>query len=197
MVQYYAAAPYPSAQGNERPLVRGDNGLGVAGFIISLLGFLTCGVLSPVGLLLSLTGLMRRPRGFAIAGTVLGLIGTALIGGFVAMTVLAAKEASLAVERASQEATTRAAIAAAEADVQQKIAESGELPEGIEGNKVVVRRSDAWGGALRYDRGDNAFTVRSAGADGRFDTADDFTSMSGGMGEAAPAAEEAPLIPLE
>src|SRR3954447_25698103 len=50
------------------------NGLGLAGSITSLVGIVTCGVLSPVGLLLSLIGLLKSPRGFAVAGTVLGLI---------------------------------------------------------------------------------------------------------------------------
>src|SRR4051794_39566029 len=53
------------------------NGLGLAGFITSLVGLVTCGVISPVGLILSLIGLMKSPRGFAVAGTILGLIGSA------------------------------------------------------------------------------------------------------------------------
>ncbi|HHK42428.1 MAG TPA: hypothetical protein ENJ50_08425, partial [Planctomycetaceae bacterium] len=52
------------------------NGLGIAGFIISLLGFLSCGLLSPIGFLLSLVGLTKQPRGFAIAGAIIGAIGT-------------------------------------------------------------------------------------------------------------------------
>ena len=52
------------------------NGLGIAGFIVSLVGFLSCGLLSPIGFLLSLVGLTKQPRGFAIAGAIIGAIGT-------------------------------------------------------------------------------------------------------------------------
>lgn len=49
-----------------------SNGLGVAGFVTSLVSlFLSCGLLSPVSMLLSLIGLMKRPRGFAIAGSII------------------------------------------------------------------------------------------------------------------------------
>lgn len=55
------------------------NDIGVAGFVLSLIGFLTCGCLSPLGLILSVAGLSREPRGLAIAGTVLGGLGSAWI----------------------------------------------------------------------------------------------------------------------
>ena len=55
------------------------NGLGTAGFIVSLLALFTCGIASPIGVLLSLPALFKPPRAFAIAGTVLGLIGTAFL----------------------------------------------------------------------------------------------------------------------
>lgn len=57
-------------------IVERTNGLGTAGFIVSLVGFLSCGFLSPIGLVLSLIALGRQPRGLAIAGFVLGLIGS-------------------------------------------------------------------------------------------------------------------------
>ena len=47
---------------------RETNGLGVAGFVVSLAGLLlTGGLLSPVGVVISLIALGRRPRGFAVA----------------------------------------------------------------------------------------------------------------------------------
>lgn len=62
------------------------SGLAIAGFVVSLLwGF---GFLSPIGLALSLFGLKEtnrgRKRGFglAIAGTVLGALGTIGLGAF-------------------------------------------------------------------------------------------------------------------
>ena len=54
-----------------------SNGLGLAGFIVALVGFIACGgILCPVGLIMSLVALKRQPKGFAIAGVVLGSIGT-------------------------------------------------------------------------------------------------------------------------
>jgi hypothetical protein len=50
------------------------NGIGTAGFILALLGLIFCWVpglglvLGVIGLILSLIGLSRRPRGLAIAG---------------------------------------------------------------------------------------------------------------------------------
>jgi hypothetical protein len=52
-----------------------SNGLGVAGFVVSLVGLFTCGCLSVVGLGLSSFALARKPRGFAIAGFIIGLFG--------------------------------------------------------------------------------------------------------------------------
>jgi hypothetical protein len=56
------------------------NNLAIAGFVVSLLGiFGSCGLLSPIGLILSLAALGREPRGFAIAGTIIGALGTCFV----------------------------------------------------------------------------------------------------------------------
>lgn len=66
----------------ERIVIREQpgNGLGLAGFIISLVGFLGgCfggALLCPVGLILSAVAMKRPPKGFAIAGLVLGILGS-------------------------------------------------------------------------------------------------------------------------
>ncbi len=80
-----------------------SNGLGVAGFIVSLIGlFFCCGWISPLGLLFSFIALAWAPRGFAFAGVVLGMIGSAwliLIGatfslGFIGMGAAATADVS-------------------------------------------------------------------------------------------------------
>ena len=48
-----------------------SNGLGTAGFVTSLVAIITCGLLSPIALILSLVGLFKRPKGMAIAGTII------------------------------------------------------------------------------------------------------------------------------
>lgn len=50
---------------------RGPNVLGIVGFVLAF-------CLSPLGLLLSLIALASRPRGFAIAGVIVGLIGSSI-----------------------------------------------------------------------------------------------------------------------
>jgi len=62
-----------------------SNGLGVAGFVLSLLGLFTCGLTSLLGVILSAIGMRREPKGLAIAGLVLGLI--TVLGWVVAIVV--------------------------------------------------------------------------------------------------------------
>lgn len=77
-----------------------SNGLGIAGFVISLVGLCSGGVLSPIGLIISLIAVGRPPRGFAIAGIILGALGscgillTLLIFPFVLVALLAAAGAT-------------------------------------------------------------------------------------------------------
>lgn len=53
-----------------------SNGLGTAGFIVSLISFFLCGLTSPLGLMMSLVALFFRPRGMAAAGVLLGALGS-------------------------------------------------------------------------------------------------------------------------
>ncbi len=63
--------PYVMVPGRE------SNGLGVAGFFISLIGLVVpTGIVALLGLLISLVALGRQPRGFAGLGVLIGLFGT-------------------------------------------------------------------------------------------------------------------------
>ncbi len=54
-----------------------SNGMGIAGFVCSLVGLVACaGVLCPIGLILSAIGMQREPRGLAIAGLIIGIVGS-------------------------------------------------------------------------------------------------------------------------
>ncbi len=61
------------------------NGMGIAGFVLSVLSVFGCGVVyvsGPIwllGLIFSIIGLNRKPRGLAIAGLIISLLGL-LIG---------------------------------------------------------------------------------------------------------------------
>jgi hypothetical protein len=148
------------------------NGLGIAGFIVSLVGFFTGCILCPVGLLLSFIALFKRPRGFAVAGFILGMIGTVipvLVVGFFGLMIFGAISAGkpgvqsfFSVVNAQQDV-----IKAAEAN-------GYVLPEDASGNIAILRKQDGWGRPLRYHKlSESRYEIRSAGQDGVFDTSDD------------------------
>lgn len=53
-----------------------QNGLGLAAFIVSLVGLFSAGILSPIAAIMGAIALGRNPKGFAIAGLVIGLFGS-------------------------------------------------------------------------------------------------------------------------
>ena len=53
-----------------------QNNLGLASFIISIVGLFAAGLLCPVGAVLGIVAMGKQPRGFAIAGFIIGLIGS-------------------------------------------------------------------------------------------------------------------------
>ncbi|MHC2066726.1 type II secretion system protein GspG [Bremerella sp. T1] len=152
-----------------------SNTLGAWGFGISLFGLLvTFGLLCPLGLLLSFFGLFSRKPGIAIAGVIIGGIGTAIVGvgvGSIAMAASAMHHYSVEVPKMEQ---TREVLDTACVEVESFRQENNKLPEGIEGNKLVLKYEDAYGNAVRYEpEEDGKFAIRSAGPDGTFDTNDD------------------------
>ena len=144
-----------------------SNGLGLAGFIVSLLGVF-CVCLSPIGLVLSLVGLSRRPRGFAIAGTVLGAIGLALGCGLGTYFAISFKDLMPVISdgyvlTGQIEEYKRAHGGAAPTDLTQ-------VP-GIPSRGL----SDPWGHPYHYTLSDEGRKLElvSDGPDGQADTADD------------------------
>ncbi len=78
--------PQPQAQPqqiiiNQQAPAPQKNGLGVAGFVLALLGLIFCWVpvlnwiLWILGLIFSIIGMFKRPKGLAIAGLVISCIG--------------------------------------------------------------------------------------------------------------------------
>jgi uncharacterized membrane protein YvbJ len=61
-----------------------NNGMAIGGFVCSLVGFLCCQLVTPVGLILSIIGLSKSKqmngsgKGLAIAGIIIGAIGVAI-----------------------------------------------------------------------------------------------------------------------
>jgi hypothetical protein len=133
--------------------------MGVAGFVISLVGILTCGLLSPIGLIFSLIGLGRQPKGLAIAGTVISGLG---LLGLVASIYFVKPVVTTVVDSLKHET----AISAYER-------EHGELPDEQDALGILGDARDGWGTPLRYVRTGDGYKLLSAGPDRSFDTADD------------------------
>ncbi|MBW3599526.1 MAG: hypothetical protein KY475_19915 [Planctomycetes bacterium] len=165
------------------------NRLGKTGLWTSVLGLVTCGLLSPVGLFLSFAALGKKPRGAAMAGLLIGLLGSLWIAFLGSLAVGGAMSAA-ALEQARLAKRTEISMVQAEGEVMSYKADVGRLPEGIEGNKLVLQYTDAWQNPLRYDlEDDGRFAIRSAGPDTEFDTKDDLLRPHEPAADAAEQAE--------
>lgn len=152
------------------------NSLGIWGFFVSLFGLVfTLGAISPIGLLLSMLGMLYPRRGFAVAGLIVGMIGTGLITAIVGTATIAAEAYHHYAHEVPQIEQTLAKLDDAIVVIETKRSEQGELPGGVDGNKLVLPITDAWEQSLRYEPEDSgsSYAVRSAGPDQQFDTADD------------------------
>ena len=161
---------------SNEPLVVRTNGLGIAGFVISLASLLTCGLTSPIGMLISLVAMRKRPRGMATAGFLIGGLQTGLLIGAVLLSVSTGQAIQHQPEHSLHTRKTQDAMAEARDVVERYRADEERLPEGIEGNKLVVPMEDSWGEALRYERRGDGYLIRSAGPDGVFESPDDLTA---------------------
>lgn len=155
-----------------------SNGLGLAGFIVSLVGLVSCGLLSPIGMVMSFVAMFRQPKGFAIAGFVIGLIGSAwaiILFVFVGLGVLFALVAGLVQGRGFFELMqdTFAMHAAIVQYEQDNDALPGSIDDltGLDADTL----NDRWGRPYRinYDPATGEIEVISDGPDGVADTDDD------------------------
>ena len=162
-----------------------SNGLGVAGFVLSLVGLISCGILSPIGLVLSFVALFKRPRGLAIAGVIIGLVGSicgllSLILGFFSM-VLGAVGIGAGVAAAAPYIETEVRMAhVAEVVASHKNAD-GTVPSDLSALTELQAedRTDHWGHMFRVVvTGPGKFEVISDGPDGIAGTGDDITASS-------------------
>jgi len=166
------AQPLPAPSGGGE-----TNTPGLIGFILSLCGLL-CGVMFPIGFVVSLFGLRQQPKGFAIAGTIIGAVGTLLI--LMVLLIYGAMIATcigFGAAAAKPVIDTQTAITEAEAKIDEYLIDNGEPPDEETGNQLIADITDGWDRNLRYEpTGDGEYVIRSAGMDGTFDTFDDSTS---------------------
>jgi hypothetical protein len=157
------------------------NGYGRWGLFLP---FVSCGLLAPLGLLLSFRGLFSRPRTSAVFGTLIN--GAICMFGFLPAAVHIADDMDRHHRRSEQRRheqaqVDRAAVSQTIAEAQKKISEfvaaNGGLPDGVAGNKLIVGFSDRWEQPLRYEvplaMDATNYAIRSAGRDQKFETRDD------------------------
>ena len=158
---------------------RRGNGLGIAGFIVSLVGLLSCGILSPIGALLSFVAMFRRPRGLAIAGLVIGLVGS--IWAIVAFVLIgfATIGAALGIGALAPLVMTGVRMSqVAEAVAEHKNADGTFITDidAVPGLSSEDRK-DAWGHTLHIVvKGPSEFEIVSDGPDGIAGNSDDIHS---------------------
>lgn len=167
------------------------NSLGLAGFITSLLGLLG-GCVSPISFLLSLFALGKRPRGFAIAGLLISLVGLLQLTFFVVVATWAWDVVSrypvetwgariqLLATGAALDEQMRAGVALPTAESWPEFArQHGLPPEGPAGHPIEFKRVD------------DGYQLRAAGLDGQLNTADDIVFRNGRFLDGAASADAA------
>ncbi|MFT7619296.1 MAG: hypothetical protein ACI97A_002946 [Planctomycetota bacterium] len=150
------------------------NGLGFAGFILSCLGIFSCGLASVPGFLLSLYAVFKEPRGYAIAGIILGLPGAICFGtvglGFILVAIGAgglafAVDHVASLNNAFNDAETRVRAAYVE-DAKVTTKELLVVVKGIE---------DPWAQQMFVSRTGQSFILVSGGNDDKVGIEDDIT----------------------
>ncbi len=157
------------------------NGWGVAGFVVSLVGFLgSClggAILCPLGLIFSIIGVRREPRGLAIAGIVLGALGS--VWAVVAMLIFGTLTAGC-LGLAMSQVPNIIAINEASQGVQKYYKEKGQLPASLDEVAAAVPGTPTKGKdgtAIVYTVDDaHSFTLRLPGPDGAMNTKDDIVT---------------------
>lgn len=152
----------PSDDFNLETREKPGNTLGLVGFILSF-------CLSPIGLILSLIGLMKSPRGFAIAGVLVGLIGT-VIWGFLGWGLVTA------VRMVNESQTAMDRIRAVQTALEGAKGTDGAYPADLSALNLGASATDPWGHPMTYERSPDGlgYLMGSAGKDGVPGTGDDF-----------------------
>ena len=154
-----------------------SNGLGVAGFVTSLVGLVMCGgLICPIGLLLSTVALFKRPRGLAIAGFIIGLIGSSWIIVIVAVVLFigAAGVAAMGSGAFEFSLDTNKIHAQVAAHYQRNSALPSTLAVLPLDQETLI---DPWGAQYKYeiDPDGTRYTLTTSGRDGLWDTDDDYS----------------------
>lgn len=155
-----------------------SNGLGVAGFVISLISFLCLGgLISPVSLIMCGVAMRREPKGLAIAGLILSIVGSLWLIIAVVFIGLGTLLAMLGVGVA-------AAVAVQEQEAREEMDEiaqairAAEMSEGAPSSLGELdldpgATTDPWGNAYVYETTETGWRLFSWSFDEVAGTADD------------------------
>ncbi len=179
----------PTYHADPRPAPSG-NAMGVLGFVLSILGLFSCGILSPIGLIFSAIGMRKEPKDLAIAGLVINIVALVVfipVVMFFGLPVLfccallpfAATQQpggtpfpSVQTMMATQD--EEATFDAAEVEVQTYIDQAGGIPSDDEAEQLLQGVSDVQGFQPRYQQRDLAsYLLILPGDDLLWDTPDD------------------------
>lgn len=172
------------------------NALGIAGFVVSLSGMVvTFGLICPIGLVLSLIGLLKSPRGYAIAGSIIGVLGS-ILGTLTVLVMAGVIETGLFASSSSYYSPTLMAQDNASSLIDTHFTNNQDtLPDEPTGNALITGYTDEWNNNLKYipTQGSTTdYAISSAGEDGLFGTLDDITQNYTAYSWTAPAATNTP-----
>jgi hypothetical protein len=178
------------SQGQQQPVqvfiqAQRSNGLGVAGFVVSLISFFCCGLTAPIGLIFSLIAILSPPRGMAFAGAVLGALGSwwlfafglSMLGALV-MPAAQASKAAVEKQHASQAGSRPAEPAMIELPLPTVAPPSPAAVPPDEGRSTPTAPEPPPMPAIAKVESPKVRTWTSG--DGKFRTEAEFKSMGGG-----------------
>ena len=148
--------------------------MGLAGFIVSIASLFLCGIPAIIGIILSIIGLGKNPKGFAVAGLLIGFIamlelvalGAVFYGAFTVVET---------VKKGVENIGTQVQLSAEANEIALEWQDSGELPNEEDGQAAVAGTTDMYGNQIIYETDGTSFTLRSRGLDGELNTDDDIT----------------------
>ena len=156
------------------------NGFGLAAFVVSIGSLFLCGIPAMIGILLSLIGLRRKPRGLAMAGLVISTValGEMLALGLGTYSVYTGyqawpKEKNVIKLYFNPESGSHGPLMRETIKIGWFWKRNGTLPDKAAGQALVAGSLDDYGAQLVYETDDVSFSVRSSGPDGELNTADD------------------------
>lgn len=158
------------------------NSLGIAGFIVSLSGLIVCfGLTCPIGLAISLIALMSAPRGYAIAGVIIGMLGSIMGTALALMYFGVIGQGWFFSPNYTSQSQTYYEMQVASSNIDSHYnSNNNTLPDAATGTSLISSHFDEWGNAMTYTPTPNQghdYEIASAGPDGQFGNSDDYVEI--------------------